>query len=195
MAREHTWLVRCLAVAAVLGGALLAVGWVMNVPRVTPGGEVVILGAHVLLGLGLLGIQLHQAHRVGAAGLVGSLLAVLGSRLLTPSVVLLGSLVPAVQATLHDAATPGHGHALVSALALSGPLVFTVGMLMVGWHSWRARVLPPSVGLAFMAGIAALFAGAALQLGQALGAVGAVGLAYGFAVAGRSIWLESRIDP
>lgn len=48
MTREHAWIVRCLSAAAVLGGALLAVGWLMNVPRITPAGEVVILGAHVL---------------------------------------------------------------------------------------------------------------------------------------------------
>lgn len=194
MTREHAWLVRCLAAAAVLGGALLAVGWVINVPRVTPAGEVVILASHVLLGLGLLGIHLHQAQRVGVGGLVATLLAVLGSRLLTPSVVLFGSLVPATAASLHDAATPGHGHLLVAVLALSGPLMFTGGMLGVGWSTWRAQVLPPSVGLAWMIGIALLFAGAALQLGQALAAVGAAGLAYGFIAAGRRTWTQSRFE-
>ena len=92
----------------------------------------------------------------------------LGSRLLTPSVVLFGSLVP------------------------STTLMFTGGMLLLGWHTWRARVLPPSVGLVWMAGIALLFAGAALQLGQALGAVGAVLLAYGFVVAGDRMWRKTN---
>ncbi|HLM46297.1 MAG TPA: hypothetical protein VEY88_19300 [Archangium sp.] len=176
-------LLRVCGICAVVGGALLAGGWVLNVRTVTLPGELLIIYAHGFIMLGAMGLYARQAEALGRAGLAGLVLAVLGSAVTTPGAAYYGSLVPELEPQLIAAATKGLG----AAVSISGALAFVAGHVLLGVTTARAGLLPRWGGGLLAAGALVLLVGAGARLGQAVGTAGA--LLHGLGLAGLGLAL------
>jgi hypothetical protein len=175
---------RASGLSAILGGGLLAVGWLLNVPRVTLPGEIAILFAHGFLILGVVGLYARQAEKSGKLGLCGLALAVLGGSTMIPGGAYFASLIPQ-SAEAISAATE---HGIGGAISIAGALAFVVGYVVFGISVSRARILPRDGGVMLALGAILLLLGAGARLGQGVGAAGAVVMAIGFSRLGVALF-------
>jgi len=155
--------------SAMVGGALLITGWLINITHVTLLGEVLILLSHAAMSLGILAVYARQAGLSGILGLTGAALAVIGSSLIVPGGAFWSSLVPQAAPAIEEAAESGVG----LAVSITGALAFVLGYVLFGLACLRAGVLPRAVGIFLIVGAALLFVGAGVLRTQPLSAVGA----------------------
>jgi hypothetical protein len=105
-----------------------------------------VLAAHLLMVLALVGIYAAQASRMRLIGLLGMILSVLGTALV--SGVVLVEMAGAGGATIEDVLARG----VAGMLAMLAGLGFFVGLLLFAIATMRARVFPRAAALLLIAG-------------------------------------------
>ena len=136
--------------ASAAAGILLLVGHVLNlggdpVYSTVPGANSV-LTAHVLLVFALVALYAAQAERSGVPGVLGMVLGVAGTTLV--SGVVLVEMAGASGANVEAAL----GGSLAGTLALLGGLAFFLGLILFGAATMRAGVFPRWAGLLLIVG-------------------------------------------
>lgn len=136
--------------ASAAAGILLLVGHVLNlggdpVYGTVPGASSV-LTAHVLLVFALVALYAAQAERIGVTGILGMVLGVAGTTLV--SGVVLVEMAGASGANVEAAL----GGGLAGTLALLGGLAFFLGLILFGAATMRASVFPRWAGLLLIVG-------------------------------------------
>lgn len=180
-------LVRPSGLVAVLGGVLLAVGWIGD----SSGADVLFgsltLAAHVLILLAMVGLYAQVHEKIGWMGQIGFVLTVVGNMLIAA--------VASVQAYVHTelADVVSDFEVLVEAgpfgaFAPIGGLLFVLGYLLFSIDIVLAAVLCRLAALALIAGAALLFVGASADI-SSVGIAGAVVFGVALARLGVSLWL------
>lgn len=177
-------LIRWSGLACMAGGPLLAVGGLLvytDVPALLR--SVIILLGLVLIQLGLLGLYARQVGKAGALGIIGFLLAFIGTALFVGATYSDQFLKPVIEreapALLESFDGPfgpsPYGEVVMVSIAL-----FDLGWLVFGVATLRARVLPRWASLLLLIGVvlvgilgpfpfyAVVFGAALLWLGYAL---------------------------
>lgn len=196
-------LVRWSGVALLIAGALVAVAMPFH-PNdaadpyaVTTNVWVIVhslyVPAFILSLFGLIGLYVRQAEHAGVLGLVGFILAFIGSALFLVVVVLEASVIPVIAAdpagqALLDPAGPLFGGEL-GPILLMGQATFALGFVLTGIATVRAGVLPrwPGVLLLIGAPLAAFWP----PLPQLVGVTGGVLLGLGYAWLGYAMWMRT----
>src|SRR5215203_4340373 len=136
--------------ASATAGILLLVGHVLNlggdpVYGTVPGASSV-LTAHVLLVFALVALYAAQAERSGVPGVLGMVLGVAGTTLVSGVVLVetAGASGANVEAVL--------GGGLAGTLAFLGGLAFFVGLILFGTATMRAGIFPRWAGLLLIVG-------------------------------------------
>lgn len=144
------------AVASVLAGAFLGVGHLLNYGAAeygTVAGTMLVFAAHVLLVVGFLGAHIHQSSSTGILGRAGTLLASIGT--VVVSAIVFVELAGATGVTV----APVFGSTATAPFVAVGPLAFVVGMLAFGAATVRARTFPAVSGWLLIVGTVVFAAG------------------------------------
>ncbi|WP_435096171.1 hypothetical protein [Halarchaeum sp. P4] len=175
-------------VAAVLAGVLLPLGHALNLvggdPTAgTPLGRGAVLLAHALLVFAFVGIYAVQADRApDVAGRLGMVAGTLGTVFVTAVVYveLAGSAGVDV--------TPVFATAATGPVSAAGPLLFVLGLVLVGWTVVRGPPLPRwSGGLLVVGTLVFAAASAVPAVAPGLTVIGAVLTGAGFVWAGTAL--------
>ena len=149
--------------------------------------------AFILTMFGLVGLYARQAEHAGVLGLIGFILAFIGSSLFLVVVVLEASVVPVIAADpagqiLLDPAGPLFGGEL-GPILLMGQAAFALGFVLTGIATVRADVLPrwPGVLLLIGAPLAAFWP----PLPHLVGVTGGVLFGLGYAWLGYAMWART----
>ena len=159
--------------ASAVAGVLLLLGHVLDLggdPEYgTALGGILVLAAHVVLVFAFVALYAAQAEQSGLLGILGMVLSVVGTTLV--SGVVLIEIAGASGAEADAVLRAG----LTSALALLGGLAFLIGLILFGASTMRAGVFPRLAGLLLIVGDvvfgAGSFAGAAATIFEILGAL------------------------
>jgi hypothetical protein len=140
---------------------------------------------------GLVGLYRAQAERIGALGLVGFILSVVGTALVVAALVADAFVLPILAAdpvgqTLLDPAGPLFGGALGLVFLLMA-VTFALGSISLGFATARAGVLPRWAGALILVGGPLL--GFTPPLPTSAGMAGALLLGAGYLWAGYAIWI------
>ena len=154
-------------------GLLLLLGHILDLGGDPEFGTVLggslVLTAHVVLVFALVALYAAQAEESGLLGILGMVLSVVGTTLV--SGVVLIEIAGASGAEADAVLRAG----LTSALALLGGLAFLMGLILFGAATMRAGVFPRWAGLLLIVGDvvfgAGSFAGAAATIFEILGAL------------------------
>jgi hypothetical protein len=196
-------LLRCSGLALVAGGMLLALATVLHPSRETPAtilqAEVRLVAAHVLFTLssllvllGLPGLYGAESEKMGRLGLVGFLLAFMGTTLIAVSGNF-GFLAP-VLAT-ESPATIDAINAYLPVVALNGVAFggFVVGFILFGTAMAKTATLPRSCGILVAVGapsqvLAFALAQTVSPAWWTVAILGSVALGAGLAWPGYQLW-------
>ena len=156
-----------------VAGLLLLLGHILDLGGDPEYGTVLggslVLTAHVVLVFALVALYAAQAEQSGFLGILGMVLSVVGTTLV--SGVVLIEIAGASGAEADAVLSAG----LTSALALLGGLAFLIGLILFGAATMRAGVFPRWAGLLLIVGDvvfgAGSFAGAAATIFEILGAL------------------------
>ncbi len=156
-----------------VAGLLLLLGHILDLGGDPEYGTVLggslVLTAHVVLVFALVALYAAQAEESGLLGILGMVLSVVGTTLV--SGVILIEIAGASGAEADAVLRAG----LTSALALLGGLAFLIGLILFGAATMRAGVFPRWAGLLLIVGDvvfgAGSFAGAAATILEILGAL------------------------
>lgn len=187
-------LIRWSGMASILAGVLYTVGTLIH-----PAGEDVAaiasstwVPAHALSAaaalfmlLGLVGLYARQVEKTGWLGLLGFVLAFIGSAILGSEQFQAATLMPIIASkapTLIEESSTSSS-ALIFGLVLL--LSFVLGFLLFGIAVMRAGVLPRWSGLVLIIGLLLSFGGA---ISQVIGIIAAVVFGAGLAWMGYALW-------
>ena len=192
-------LIRASGIATIIGGAFFALfpllhpdhteagftSWVWVPVHLMPN-----VGAILVL-FGLVGLLVRQLERAGWLGLIGFLTAFLGTASFVMGTMIEAFMIPFMglqnPAFEEGPPPPGIGEAFMVITTL-----FAVGYLLLGLATYRARVLPASVGVLLVIGALAMLGLDKIAMivgaGEALWALGPVLLGTGLAALGWSLW-------
>ncbi len=153
-------------------GLLLLLGHLLDLGGDSEYGTVLggslVLAAHVVLVFGLVALYAAQAERSGPLGVLGMVLGVVGTTLV--SGVVLVEIAGASGAEVEDVLGAG----LPGALALLGGLAFLIGLILFGAATMRAGMFPRWAGLLLIVGDVVFglgsFAGSAATIFEIVGA-------------------------
>jgi hypothetical protein len=198
-------LLRWSGLALVAGGLLMAVATTLHPSRETPAtileAEVRLVAAHVLFTLssllvllGLPGLYAAESERMGRLGLVGFLLAFLGTMLIAVSGNF-GFLAPVLAAEAPETIVAINLYLPVVALNGVAFVGFVVGFVLFGLAMAKAATLPRSAGLLVVVGAPSQVVGFAVALTVApalwtVAILGSVALGLGLAWPGYRMWQE-----
>jgi hypothetical protein len=148
------------------------------------------IGAILVL-FGLVGLLARQLERAGWLGLIGFLVAFIGTASFVMGTMIEAFMIPFMglqnPAFEEGPPPPGIGEAFMVITTL-----FAVGYLILGLATYRARVLPSSVGALLVIGALAMMFAEQLAMvigaGDALWVLGPVLLGAGLASLGWSLW-------
>ncbi len=199
-------LVRRAGIAFIAGGALQIFASLFhgdnNDPNVTLGAfwvpvQLALLVFYALACVGLVGLDRAQRNKAGKLGLVGFVLATVGSALSIITSVGFAFLLPAAARlspkpvfALLDPAGPFAWLALVTFTYI---LLFVPGFILTGVAIIRARIFPRWAGALIALGILVSFIGASPGGFSVLRAVGGVVFAVGLIGVGNAMWKGSRV--
>jgi hypothetical protein len=193
-----TNLIRWSGLALIVGGsgvagfllALIPIGGFSAAPAQSPGLYFLAHGLHTigaaLAALGLVGLYARQSERAGWLGLVGFVLAFVGTTLFTGLGMISEFIMPQIFAQAPTLVAPGGPLATNSSLII--PLTFVIfllGYVLLGIATMRAGVLPRGSGLLLI--VAALLF--ALPWPWPVSVAGALVYAAGMAWIGVTLWL------
>jgi hypothetical protein len=194
-----TGLIRASGLATIAGGVLYALFPLLH-PDHTEAGFTSMawvpvhlmpnLGAILAL-FGLVALLVRQLERAGWFGLIGFLVAFFGTASFVMGAMIEMFMIPYLglqnPAFEEGPPPPGVGEAFMVIV-----LLFNIGYLLLGAATYRARVLPPSVGILLMLGALAMLGlnnlGMLLGIGDSLWMLGPVLLGAGLAALGWSLW-------
>jgi hypothetical protein len=192
-------LIRASGIATIVGGILFALfpllhpdhtesgftSWVWVPVHLMPN-----IGAILAL-FGLVGLLVRQLERAGWFGLIGFLVAFIGTASFVMGTMIEAFMIPFMglqnPAFEEGPPPPGIGEAFMVITTL-----FALGYLLLGLATYRARVLPSSVGALLMIGALAMLGLEQIAMivgaGDALWVLGPVLLGAGLAALGWSLW-------
>lgn len=175
------------ATGAVAGGLFLVLGHLLNytggLPAGTTAGKTLVFAGHVVLVFAFVGLYSHQQrHRSTSVGRAGMILGVLGTVMVSAIVFV------ELAGTTGVDTTPVFEAAGTTGFYTVGPLVFVLGMVLVGGSIVRRADLPRLAGGLLVVGTA-VFAGASAvaEMAALLTVIGAAVTAAGF------IWLGAAL--
>lgn len=196
-------LIRWSGLVTVLAGALYALGAILH-----PIGEDIAaytspnwVRAHqiywvsaILMLFGLVGLYARQVEKAGWLGLVGFVLAFIGTAFVGSIFFMVSTVIPVIAAEspglFDEAATPTTGAVLVVLLG------FGLGYILFGVATMRAGVLPRWSGLFLIIGVALFLISEAAPFGRTLShmvaTVGDVVFGLGLLWMGQTLWSEAR---
>jgi len=178
-------------VASITAGILLMLGHLVDSGAsgtgTTVGGLSMVLAAHLLMVLALVGSYAAQASRMRLVGPLGMLLSVLGTALV--SGVVLVEMAAAGGAAVERVLAGG----VAGTLAMLAGLGFFVGLLLFAIGTMRARVFPRGAGLLLIAGDLVFAAASAAGTAAPLLIIGgAILTGAGFIWLGLSLLTQAR---
>lgn len=158
-------LLRWSGLAAILGGALLALTMLFHPNDADPNAigltawtpvHAVLIGAAILQLFGWVGLYRAQAETIGVLGFIGFALGFTGTALVVPALVVEAFVIPiiapsAAGSVLLDPNGPLFGGAL-GILFLLMAVTFSLGAILFGIVTARANVLPRWAGIALLIG-------------------------------------------
>lgn len=196
-------LIRWSGLLSLLAGALYAVGALLhpvgeslaavNDPNWVPS-HLVYWVSVLLFHIGLVGLYARQAGQTGWLGLVGFVLAFIGTAFVGSILVFVSTVAPLIadeaQAIFDQAMTPPDFLLPVFVLG------FGLGWILVGVATMRANVLPRWSGLLLIAGVTLFVISEAVPLETALAhtlvTAGDIIFGLGLVWAGYALWSEKR---
>jgi len=198
-------LIRWCGLALLVGGVLYAINGLFHLDNNNPQSvfsplwlplQLVITTFYALSVLGLIGLHLRQKDKAGRLGLIGIVLAVIGSAVTFITSLGFAFAIPAVAAQQAEPQPP------VELIGSSGPLAwigvlvlvfifaFVPGYILTGIATARAGVLPRWAGILLSLGMIVLFVGEAAPSVVFLRNVGGVVTGVGLAWLGYALWSE-----
>lgn len=179
-------------IGALAGGGFLLAGHLLNVvggdPAGTAAGKTLVLAGHVVLVFAFVGLYSYQQRQEAApVGQAGMLLGTVGTVLVSAIV-----FVEIAETTGVDT-TPVFEAAGTTLIYTVGPLVFVLGMLLVGGSILRRTDLPRAGGALLIAGTAVFAAASAVpDVAAVLTLLGAALTAGGFGWLGVTLlWTDA----
>lgn len=140
---------RLISLTSILSGILLMTAHVLNFGSEEFGtvlGNILVFTAHLLLVFAFFGVFIHQGERSGLLGLFAMILGVVGNIIVTSIV-----FVEIAQASGGNAGNVFHTPA-TEPIYTFGPLLFVIGMILLGVSIIREKVLPSYSGYLLLAG-------------------------------------------
>jgi hypothetical protein len=151
--------------------------------------------AVVLIQLGLVGLYARQADRIGWLGLIGFVLAFIGTAFVGAIVFMVAALLPLIAATspavINQATTPPVFAVLILVLG------YGLGYILFGVATMRAGVLPRWSGLLLIIGVSLFMISEAplfdRMLSHVIVTLGDIVFGLGLAWMGFALWSEKRV--
>lgn len=200
-----TKLLRWSGLASILAGVLYTIATLLHppgedVPAIITAAWVpahtIAWVANLLLLLGLIGLYGRQAEKTGWLGLLGFVLAFIGVTVESGGNFSSVTLMPDLAATVPDALTilmnrpPFDFPVAVVVFGLTSIVSRTLGLLLFGFATMRANVLPRWAGLLLIIGVLLAFGSGVSPL---IGGVAAVIFGLGLAWMGYALWVNQSI--
>lgn len=140
---------RLISLASILSGIFLMTAHLLNFGSDEFGtvlGNILVFTAHLLLVFTFFGVFIHLGERTGLLGLLAMILGVIGNIIVTSIV-----FVEIAQASGGNAGNVFHTPATEPMYAF-GPLLFVLGMVLLGVSVIREKIFPPYSGYLLLVG-------------------------------------------